>query len=72
MSAAFDPKGKAFKERLDAFLKDAKDSYAQTVRVDNGRTVECSGQPKPDTLPRPFSYSPGVRYPSVECSRTLS
>ena len=32
----------------------------------------CSGQPNPDTLLRPFSYSTGVRYPSVECNRTAS
>lgn len=40
MSAAFDPKDKTFKERLDAFLQDAKDTHSLTVRVDNGRTVE--------------------------------
>ena len=40
MSAAFEPKGKTFKKRLDAFLKDAKDTYSLTVRIDNGRTVE--------------------------------
>jgi phosphoglycolate phosphatase len=33
---------------------------------------DCSGQPNPDTLPRLFSYSIGVRYPNVECNRTLS
>lgn len=32
----------------------------------------CSGQPNPDTLLRSFSYSIGVRYPSVECNRTPS
>lgn len=40
MSAAFEPKGKTFKERLDAFLRDAKDTHSLTVGVDNGRTVE--------------------------------
>ena len=40
MSTAFDQKGKTFKERLDAFLRDAKDTYGLTVRVDSGRTVK--------------------------------
>lgn len=40
MSAVFDPKGKTFKERLDAILQDAKDTHSLTIRVDNGRTVE--------------------------------
>lgn len=40
MAAVFDPKGKTFMQRLDAFLKDVKDNYKLTIRVDNGRTAE--------------------------------
>jgi len=40
MAAEFDPKGKTFKQKLDAFLKDVKDNYAITMRMDNGRTAE--------------------------------
>lgn len=40
MATAFEPKGKTFTERLNAFLKEAKDTYGLAVRPDNGRTVE--------------------------------
>jgi len=40
MATEFDPKGKTFKQKLDAFIKDVKDTYKLTVRVDNGRTAE--------------------------------
>lgn len=40
MSAAFVPTGKTFKQRLDAFLSDAKDAHGVSIRIDNGRTVE--------------------------------
>jgi len=39
---AFDPKGKAFKQRLKAFLDDAKATHKVTVGQDNGRTKEWS------------------------------
>ncbi len=37
---SFDPKGKSFLERLDAFLADVKTKYTLTVRRDSGRTAE--------------------------------
>ncbi|KPJ92170.1 MAG: hypothetical protein AMJ53_09905 [Gammaproteobacteria bacterium SG8_11] len=40
MATEFNPQGKTFKQRLDAFVKDAKDTHKVTVRVDNGRTAE--------------------------------
>jgi len=39
---AFDPKGKTFKQRLDAFLADVKKNYKLTINQDNGRTKEWS------------------------------
>jgi len=38
--AAFDPKGKTFKQKLDAFLADVKTNYKITIGQDAGRTVE--------------------------------
>ena len=35
----FDPKGKTFKQRLQAFLSDAKTVYKITIGQDSGRTV---------------------------------
>ena len=37
---AFDPKGKTFKERVDACLADAKQVHGVTVRQDPGRTAD--------------------------------
>ena len=37
---AFDPKGKTFKQRVDACLEDAKKVHGVTVRQDAGRTAE--------------------------------
>ena len=36
---AFNPKGKTFKQRLNAFLADAKSTYKITIGQDSGRTV---------------------------------
>jgi hypothetical protein len=36
----FDPKGKTFLERLNAFIADVKDRYNLTVRKDSGRTAD--------------------------------
>ena len=38
--ATFDPKGKSFKMRLDAFLADAQANYSVVIRKDSGRTAE--------------------------------
>jgi hypothetical protein len=38
--ATFNPVGKTFPQRLDAFLADAKTSYGLTVRRESGRTAE--------------------------------
>lgn len=35
----FNPKGKTFKQRLQAFLDDAKANYKVTIRQDSGRTA---------------------------------
>jgi hypothetical protein len=37
---AFDPKGKTFRQRVDACLEDAKKIHGVTVRQDSGRTAE--------------------------------
>jgi len=39
-NTAFDPRGKSFKARLDAFLVDAKDKYSVVLKKDSGRTEE--------------------------------
>src|SRR4051795_1175296 len=39
-SNAFDPKGKSFKQRLAAFLSDAKERYGVQIGQDHGRTPE--------------------------------
>jgi len=39
-SATFNPVGKTFPQRLDAFVADAKVSHGLTVRRDSGRTAE--------------------------------
>jgi len=36
---AFDPKGKNFLQRLDAFIADVKSTYKLTITRDSGRTV---------------------------------
>ena len=36
----FDPKGKSFKQRLDALLADATKNYSVTIKKDSGRTAE--------------------------------
>jgi hypothetical protein len=38
--ATFNPVGKTFPQRLDAFVADAKASHDLTVRRDSGRTAE--------------------------------
>ena len=38
--ASFDPKGKTFKQRVDACIQDAKTVHGVTVRQDAGRTVD--------------------------------
>ena len=40
MADAFDPKGKTFKQRLDAFIADVKSVYSIIIRTDQGRTAE--------------------------------
>lgn len=40
MAEIFDPKGKTFKQKIDAFIQDVKDTHKITIRLDNGRTVE--------------------------------
>jgi hypothetical protein len=37
---AFDPKGKTFKQRLDAMIQDASTTHGLTIRKDSGRTAE--------------------------------
>jgi len=37
---AFDPKGKTFKERLDAMIQDASKTHGVTIKKDSGRTAE--------------------------------
>ena len=39
-AAKFDPKGKTFVQRLDAFIADAKDTHKVTIGKDSGRTAE--------------------------------
>jgi hypothetical protein len=39
-SSTFDPKGKSFQQRLDAFLADVKSTHSLTIRKDSGRTAE--------------------------------
>lgn len=39
MATAFNPTGKSFKDRLTAFLNDAKATHGLTIRADNGRTA---------------------------------
>lgn len=39
-TTTFDPKGKSFSVRRDAFLADALKSYGLTIRRDSGRTVQ--------------------------------
>jgi len=36
---SFDPKGKSFSQRLEAFLKDSKATYKITISQDSGRSV---------------------------------
>jgi len=40
MASIFDPKGKSFSQRINAFLDDAKATYGITVGKDSGRTVD--------------------------------
>jgi len=40
MNSIFDPKGKTFAQRLNAFLGDAKTTHKLTIGKDSGRTVD--------------------------------
>ena len=39
MASIFDPKGKNFSQRINAFLDDAKATYGITVGKDSGRQL---------------------------------